>query len=62
MLEIVKDNSKESNYQIFLEELERLKFVPLKESDKIIYEEIAIRKKVGLSKEKVLLKFKMVIY
>lgn len=52
MLEIVKDNSKESNYQIFLEELERLKFVPLKESDKIIYEEIAIRKKVGLFKRK----------
>ncbi len=55
MLEIVKNNSKENSkesFQIFMEELERFKFVSLKESDKIIYEEISNRKKVGLFKRK----------
>lgn len=49
MLEIVKGNVEDS-YNIFLEELERLKSVPLKEDDKIIYEKIKVVKKVGFLK------------
>lgn len=51
MLEIVKENVEDS-YKIFLEELERLKSVPLKEDDKVIYEKIEVVKKVGFLKRK----------
>lgn len=61
MLEIVKNNSKENSkdsFQIFMEELERFKFVHLKENDKIIYEKIEVEKKVGLFKRKSVVEIK----